>query len=155
LRERTPSGLLRALNTALLQDDHSRFCTVALARLQLGHDAPVVTISSGGHPFPLLLRHGTVTPLGHAGSLLGSFEDVEFHDVSIRLASGDALVLYTDGVTEARDEFGQFFGEARTHAAIVTAGPSADEIADCVMESVVEFRTGSADDIALVVIRRP
>jgi sigma-B regulation protein RsbU (phosphoserine phosphatase) len=155
LREPTPRGLLGALNRALYAEEQTRFCTVALARLQLSHDACVATISVGGHPFPLLVRHGTVTPMGRAGSLLGAFDEVAFHDVSIRLASGDSLVLYTDGVTEARDEFGQFFGEERMHAAIVTGGPSADEIADSVVESVLEFRTGSADDIALVVIRRP
>ncbi len=155
LREPVPSGLMRVLNQALVDHGGSRFCTVALLRLQRVQDAWVATLTSGGHPFPLLLRHGTTTKMGRPGSLLGVFEQVAFHDVSIRPAKGDALVLYTDGVTEARNHAGEFFGEDRMCEAIVGSSYSAEAIVDGVVASVLGFQAGAADDIALVVIRRP
>ena len=155
LRERVPSGLMTELNKALLEKGSTRFCTVTLLRVQHTNGAWVATLTSAGHPFPLLVRHGTATRLGRPGSLLGMFADVTFHDVSIKLAAGDALVLYTDGVTEARNAAGEFFGEERMHAAIAQAGSSAKSIVDTVLASVLDFQDGSADDIALVVIRRP
>ena len=156
LRERVPSGLLTALNGALLAHPTSRFCTVALVRLQRSADAWVATMTTGGHPFPLLVRHRTATRLGKPGSLLGMFDDVEFHDVSIKLASGDALVVYTDGVVEARNDAGELFGEERLNAAITSASASAAAIVHAVVSDVLEFQQNRAgDDIALVVIRRP
>ncbi|HVV37040.1 MAG TPA: PP2C family protein-serine/threonine phosphatase [Acidimicrobiales bacterium] len=155
LREPVPSGLMAALNRALLAKGSTRFCTVALLRVQHRDGSWVATLTSGGHPFPLLVRHGTATRLGRAGSLLGMFADVSFHDVSIKLAAGDALVLYTDGVTEARNAAGEFYGEERMHDAIASAGSSAQAIVDAVVSSVLAFQEGAADDIALVVIRRP
>ena len=155
LREPVPSDLMKSLNRALLEKGSYRFCTVTLLRVQHIGGAWVATLTSGGHPFPLLVRHGTATRLGKPGSLLGMFPDVSFHDVSIKLAAGDALVLYTDGVTEARNAAGEFFGEDRMHEAISAAGSSAQSIVDTVLASVLEFQEGHADDIALVVIRRP
>jgi sigma-B regulation protein RsbU (phosphoserine phosphatase) len=156
LREPTPSGLLRALNAALVDQASSRFCTVALLRLQRRVDTWAATFATGGHPFPLLVRHGTVTKMGRAGSLLGVFDEVTFTDVSIRLASGDALVLYTDGVIEARNASGEFYGEERMHKAIVGHARSAQQIVDAVVSDVLEFEvSGVADDVAVVVIRRP
>lgn len=156
LREPVPSGLMNALNGALVAQNSSRFCTVVLARLQMTGDSWIATFTTGGHPFPLLIRHGTATKMGHPGSLLGVFEDVSFFDVSIRLAAGDALVLFTDGVIEARNERGELFGDDRLHDAVVNAPTSsAQGIVDAVLERVHSFQSGkAADDIAIVVIRR-
>lgn len=155
LREPIPSGLMTALNRALVAQDSSRFCTVVLARLQMSGDSWVATFTTGGHPFPLLARHGTVTKMGRPGSLLGVFDDVSFYDVSIRLAVGDALVLFTDGIIEARNASGELFGDERLHEAIIAAPPSAQGIVDTVLDRVLSYQAGrSSDDIAVVVIRR-
>jgi PAS domain-containing protein/anti-sigma regulatory factor (Ser/Thr protein kinase) len=155
LREPVPSGLMHALNGALVAQNSSRFCTVVLARLQRHHDSWIATFTTGGHPFPLLVRHGTATRMGRPGSLLGVFEDVNFFDVSIKLAVGDALVLFTDGIIEARNERGELFGDERLHDAVVHAPPTAAGIVDAVLEKVLAYQAGHAsDDIAVVVIRR-
>lgn len=156
LREPAPSGLLAALNRELCATESTRFCTVGLLRLVHTNDAWVATMTSGGHPYPLLVRHGAVTNMGEPGSLIGVFADVEFHEVSIRLAVGDVLLLYTDGVIEARNEAGEFFGDARLREAIGAAGPSVQEIVDGVLAAVLAFQPqGATDDIALVGVRRP
>lgn len=155
LREPVPSDLMRSLNKALVETGGTRFCTVALLRLQLVGGAWVATFTSAGHPYPLLIRHGTATKLGAPGSLLGVFDEVHFHDVSIKLSVGDALVLYTDGVIEARNAKGEFYGDERMCPVLTGAAHSAQAMVDELVNDVLDFQTGPSDDIAVVVIRRP
>ena len=101
-----PSEVLSVLNETLLIDDghdDTRFCTIIYARLRPHGRDFNVTVGSGGHPLPLVLRDhdGTVQPVGDHGTLVGSLPNPTFYDRSIRLRGGDTLVLYTDGVTEA------------------------------------------------------
>ena len=72
------------------------------------------------------------------------------------LAPGDALVLYTDGVIEARRER-ELFGEERLAALVRDVGPrglDADAIADAIREATVAFAGSTEDDIAILVLRR-
>src|SRR5918997_1023082 len=100
----------------LRQLPEDRFCTAACVRLepQDGSVGVGVDVSRAGHPPPLLVRSGaTVEEVGCSGKVLGVFPDAELRDTSLRLMPGEALVLYTDGVTEARSPDGDFFGEGR------------------------------------------
>jgi sigma-B regulation protein RsbU (phosphoserine phosphatase) len=154
LRHPEPHDLLAVLNAALLDHPTQRFCTVAIVRLRYADGTWVAAMSSGGHPFPVLTRHGSATKLGKPGSLLGLFPDVEFHDVSIKLAKGDALVLYTDGMTEGRNADDEFYGETRLHNALTQPADSAEEVAQRAVSDSVSFQSRQTrDDIAVVVIR--
>ena len=117
LKSDRPSEILAALNEAMLRQlSEDRFCTAACVRLEpLDGSAGVgVDVSRAGHPPPLLVRpDGTVEEVGRPGRALGVFPDAELGDASLRLMPGEALVLYTDGVTEARSSGGDFFGEGR------------------------------------------
>lgn len=154
LRHPEPRDLLHALNAALLEHPTTRFCTVAVVRLRLKDGVWVAVMSSGGHPFPILTRHDAATKLGKPGSLVGLFAEVEFHDVSIKLAAGDSLVLYTDGMIEARNDAGEFYGEERLHEALTRPEKSAEAVAEHAVADALAFQVGDArDDIAVVVIR--
>jgi serine phosphatase RsbU (regulator of sigma subunit) len=88
----------------LRQNAGRRFVTAVLARLELwpGRGARLV-VASGGHPPPLLLRSdGTTEVVRCTGTLLGVEADATSTDHEVEMAPGDTLVLYTDGVTEAR-----------------------------------------------------
>ncbi|WP_157592004.1 SpoIIE family protein phosphatase [Solirubrobacter soli] len=102
MRNRSPAGILRWLNAAMLRQRAGRFVTLAIARFEIHPDGSViVTVSSGGHPLPRVLRStGLVEEIGMTGTLLGVLEDVDLEDRVTHLARGDALVLYTDGLTE-------------------------------------------------------
>ena len=101
-RHRSPAGILRWLNASMLRQGAGRFVTLAVARLQLDNDTVTVTVSCGGHPLPRILRAtGRVESIGVGGTLLGAVEEVDVHDRTARLARGDALILYTDGLTES------------------------------------------------------
>ena len=156
MRDHHPDRSLRVLNEALLrQREDRRFCTVAYAYLEPADDGAEVGLSSGGHPLPLILRaDGTVEPIGVYGTLLGVVPDPDFEERSERLSRGDAIVFYTDGVTDARVP-GGFFGEERlTELVASCAGLPADEIAARIEGAALEVQGGEPhDDIAVVVLR--
>ena len=89
------------------------------------------------------------------GPLVGVLETIHFEEVSLRLSHGDALIMFSDGVTEARSPDGELFGLERLRAVLAPrAGAGADEIARAVHEAVLAFGTGRPhDDIALLVLR--
>jgi PAS domain S-box-containing protein len=153
-----PAATLRGLNAALLQDaaDRRPFLTAVNLRIQPRPDRVRITVACGGHPLPMLLRaDGSVEPVGEPGTLLGVFDEVEITDVVVHLTDDESLVLYTDGLTEARGANGELFGEDRLAAVLsASAGCTADEIVDRVRAAVAEFRRpGPADDVAVLVLR--
>jgi serine phosphatase RsbU (regulator of sigma subunit) len=119
-----------------------------------------VKISLGGHPPALLLRaDGRLERVGRPGRAIGVFEEARLTEEEAVLAPGDALVLYTDGVTEARSpgEGGSFFGEERLHALVRScAGLSAEELAGRIEDRVLQFQENELhDDVAVLVLRVP
>jgi PAS domain S-box-containing protein len=152
-----PSAALERLNRAIVSERgiEPRFSTVAYARLAPAGGGVAATVSSAGHPPPLVVRAGgRVEPVGRPGTLLGPFPEVRVHDDVADLGPGDALVLYTDGVTEAR-RGGVMFGEDRLRRLLSgLAGRGADEIARALEEAVVAHHGGPlGDDLALLVLR--
>ena len=105
-RSPSPAATLAALNDEMLRQRNPdrRFVTAVLARLEPHADGGArLVVASGGHPPPVLLRAGgdaEVVPC--PGTLLGVEHDARSFDQEIELGPGDTLVLYTDGVTEAR-----------------------------------------------------
>jgi phosphoserine phosphatase RsbU/P len=155
VQEGNPSTVLRALNDVLLAQGSDRFCTVVLLRLRQTDDGWVVTLSSGGHPMPLLLpAGGELSPVGRPGSLVGVLDTVHMHETEVRLSVDDLLVMYTDGVTEGR-RGPEFYGERRLHESVVQHSRTPLP-AEAILDQVLEFQEGRArDDIAVVAIRVP
>jgi sigma-B regulation protein RsbU (phosphoserine phosphatase) len=115
---------------------------------------------NAGHCPPYLLGpHGgdAVHTLRATGMVLGVIEDGAWEQKTVQLAPGDALVLYTDGVTEAQNEQGMFFEEHRLLECVqANQGRSAAKILTAVTADVDQF-VGDApqsDDIALMVLVR-
>ncbi len=155
-----PSAVLSDLNTVLLAEgdgDDDRFCTVAFARLELDACGAWVTVSSAGHPLPMLVRAtGVVEERGRPGVPVGLFDSATSIDDRIGLGPGDSLVLYTDGITEARTTDGAQFGQDRLRQCLVRwAGRSADEIATNILGEARAFADGIRDDVAVIVLRVP
>jgi PAS domain S-box-containing protein len=159
LKDDRPSEVLAALNEAMLRQlPEDRFCTAACVRLepQDGSVGVGVDVSRAGHPPPLLVRSGgTVEEVGCSGRVLGVFPDAELRDTSLRLMPGEALVLYTDGVTEARSPDGDFFGEGRLrHLLSSCAGCDAVTFARRIKGVALDFQEGyPRDDLAVLVLR--
>jgi sigma-B regulation protein RsbU (phosphoserine phosphatase) len=152
------SHVLDTLNEVLLRDGSERFCTAVLVRLRKGQDGWSAAVTSAGHPLPLLSVAGArAEPVGGAGSLLGVLEHPRFRVDQVALRSGDRLVLYTDGVTEARRDI-EFYGDERLLDAIDAAAThaAAEPTTERILGSVVDFQRGMPrDDIVVVVVRVP
>ncbi|HEV2768043.1 MAG TPA: PP2C family protein-serine/threonine phosphatase [Acidimicrobiales bacterium] len=109
----------------------------------------------GGHPPALLVQpDGTVRPVGTGGTLLGLFRNADLVDEALELHPGDVLVLYTDGVTEARGPDGELGEEGLTEVLRRCAGATARDLAGEVEPVVLAHQGGVAhDDIAILAVR--
>jgi sigma-B regulation protein RsbU (phosphoserine phosphatase) len=155
-----PARVLADLNTVLRsegdEDDH--FCSVVFARLELDACGAWVTLAVAGHPLPTLVRAtGKTESRGLANLPVGMFDSLDAVDDRVGLGPGDALVFYTDGITEARNATGDQFGEDRLNEVIAgTAGGSADDIAAAIVDAAQSWCCGQpADDVAILVVRVP
>ncbi len=157
IQETSPAEVLRKLNDALLrQRSDRRFCTVAYASLQVnGGGSAEVCLASGGHPLPYVLRaDGTVEAVGEPGTLLGVLPDVRLSDSAVRLQRGDVMVLYTDGVTEARGPHGMLGADALRSILASCAGLDAKSVAARIESAALEIQQGNPrDDIAILALR--
>jgi integral membrane sensor domain MASE1/anti-sigma regulatory factor (Ser/Thr protein kinase) len=152
-RETSPSETLELLNKAILeQRNDQRFMTAALMRIAAeGHDYRV-TVSNGGHPCPLLVRaDGRVEEIGTAGTLLGIWADPRLENDDVTLTSGDALVLFTDGLSDGRDPEDDPMGRIR-EALSSTAGAGAGEICTSLKRAALASDEGHTDDVAVLVL---
>jgi integral membrane sensor domain MASE1/anti-sigma regulatory factor (Ser/Thr protein kinase) len=157
VHESRPSRLLTLLNDAILrQRSEDTFCTAAFVRIDLdGGGTARLTFSTGGHPLPLLLRAaGGVETVGRPGMLLGMEAEPRLVDHAVDVGAGDALLVYTDGLTDAYAPE-RMLATADVAALLGScAGLSASEIAERMQTSVLGTRPAEPrDDIALVVIR--
>ncbi|HEY9313777.1 PP2C family protein-serine/threonine phosphatase [Williamsia sp.] len=158
-----PNAVLLNLHTVLHanhHDDEPRFCTVIFGVLTRRDDGFDIHLASGGHPPALLL-----TAAGEAryvstegGQLVGILPDPTFVSTRLHLAPGDTLVLYTDGLTEARigsgperyDDNGALLEFAAAHAPTSAARIVAD-----LSKLLAGFGVGVEDDTALMALSIP
>jgi serine phosphatase RsbU (regulator of sigma subunit) len=149
-----PSSVLADLNEVLRREEGEGFCTVAMGRLE-SHDGggASLTVSSGGHPLPVVLRRdGSVETVGSPGTLVGIFEDVELHDGTVRLQRGDTVVFYTDGLIDARRS--EPIDDAALDALLATCRDlDAMGTIECFRDAVADPEGESPDDIAILALR--
>ena len=156
IRERAPARVLGMVNAAVgRQTSEEQFCTAVAARLRPQDHQVVVWISVAGHPSPVVLRaDGSLQWIRGAGALLGVFDDAELVEDELRLAAGDTLVLYTDGVTEERGADGAFGEEGLAAVLQAAAGATATEIVDRIEGAVLTHGSGEPrDDIAILAVK--
>ena len=157
-REPSPAVLLGELNTAMLDQsgERRRHCSIVFAAFGPAQDGRMaVQMASGGHPLPLALRtEGKVESLGRPGSLVGLIDQVHHHDAQAELRSGDTVLFYTDGVTEARSAGGMYGEERLAELLERCAGLAPADVARTVEDAVADFSDGPLrDDIAIVAVR--
>jgi sigma-B regulation protein RsbU (phosphoserine phosphatase) len=153
----SPVTVLQGLHEALISYYPQTICTVLLLLLNQVPEGHRLTMATGGHPLPLCRRaDGSIETIGCPGSFLGMEETVDVSESAATLAPGDIVVLYTDGVTDGRQN-GAFFGEAGIVEVLdASAELTAQAVADAVVAAAVGFQDGLArDDIAVVVVKVP
>jgi sigma-B regulation protein RsbU (phosphoserine phosphatase) len=150
----SPEALCARLNALLCRNIASdRFVTLFYAQLD-GPARQLRYVSAGHNPPFVLHRDGSHDRLREGGVVLGVFASQSFKSGTVELQSGDRMVLYTDGVTEASNSDDEEFGEERL-LQVLQQNParSAEEIQKNILQATTEFSRGPwQDDATLLVV---
>lgn len=152
----SPAIGLAKLNEGLRERGGTALCTAAIVLFQEeGARQPVASVVCAGHPRPYLVRDGRPEEIGATGPLLGAFDEGHWPPVRVQLAAGDIVVLYTDGVIDARGEH-ERFGEERLAEAI-SGSRSPDEVVERIRTALDDFEVdeGGDDTAVLAIMRQP
>ncbi len=159
-RQTRPSLILTHLNQTLLDwpTDDPRFLTVIYAAVRPVRGGARVRISSAGHPLALVRSaNGHVSEFGRPGALLGVLPRPELYDSQRLLRPGDSLIMFSDGVTEARSDHGtarDLYGDERLRRLVARLGDvTAAALADAIQLAALTFSGGRLrdDTVALVI----
>ncbi len=160
-RGKSPAEVLASTNAVMYQDlsQAELFITAFYASFDQG--TRTLTYANGGHNLPFVWRPCEAPENGYTfldtdGMLIGVLEDVFYEERTMELQPGDVLILYTDGVTEAKNEGGEQFGEERLYHVVGEKGHlPAQELLDEIYRRVREFSGGLAqrDDITVVIMK--
>jgi len=154
----TAPDVLSLLNKMLYEDLTNAELFISMFYVKYNVSSQMLSFASAGHNKPLLFCRGekACIELDAEGLILGVMKTVDFEDKSIQMLPGDILLLYTDGITEAQNPAGDFFGIGRLCEIISdkhTEPP--DLIVDSIIQSVTTFRQSRPlqDDISMVVLK--
>ena len=155
-REQRPGRVLGLLNEAIAwQRGGEELVSAAYVRVDLGGAGAMLTVASGGHPLPILVRaNGRVEQVGVPGILLGVEPHVTIPEHQVELHPGDAVVLYTDGLTDAFAPHHLITVPELTAVLRTCAGSSPAEMVGTIEEELLAgSRRAPRDDVALVSLR--
>jgi len=145
-----PAQLLTGMNAALCGNTQGQFVTAAYVYLDA--DAQELRYAAAGHPAMLLLRNGKVSEVAENGLLLAVSDLEAYSEKTLPLQPGDRLLLYTDGLIEARNAKGELFGEDALSAALsTTADLMPDEAADRLIAAAQNWAKSQDDDLTVLV----
>jgi phosphoserine phosphatase RsbU/P len=155
----TPSETLGVLNNFLFEDLDNADYFITLFYLQYNSSTRQLSFANAGHPPPLLLSpfQSECRQLDAEGMILGVRKNIIFEEKSTTLAKGDLILLYTDGLTEAENPGGDFFGIERVRDIFIQyAGQPPESIIDALLKHLKEFSQSETfkDDVTLMIFKR-
>ncbi|GAA1999083.1 PP2C family protein-serine/threonine phosphatase [Catenulispora subtropica] len=159
--ESQPVPVLHRLNELLLEDSTATFATMVFGSARPAENGGLdVLVAGGGHLPPLVLRtNGRVEDVDIGGTLVGALPEAEFEQATVHLAPGELMLLYSDGITEARGgpTEQEMYGEHRLIRDLATcAGMPAGAVAERVDLLLGQWLAGRPhDDLAVLVIQAP
>ncbi|MGH7177748.1 MAG: SpoIIE family protein phosphatase [Tepidisphaeraceae bacterium] len=146
--------VMKRLNLMLCRDTKpTEFVTLFYGVLDARNGR--LTYVNAGHPPPLLLRDGKVSELPGVSMVLGVDPDEQFSQSLLDLKSGDTLLLYTDGLTDALNFNDKAFGRDRVIEALKQSGPTSEAVVQNILWHMRKFvgMTGRTDDVTMMVAR--
>ncbi|MGZ8186123.1 MAG: PAS domain S-box protein [Methylobacter sp.] len=155
----TPSQTLMILNNFLFKDLDKADFFITLFYLQYDITTHQLSFANAGHPPPLLLSpfQSECRQLDADGLILGIRENVVFEEKTTSLSQGDLILFYTDGLTEAENVQGEFFGIKRVSEIFIHYAPQGPQaIIDALLEQLKQFCQSESfkDDVTLMIFKR-
>lgn len=154
--ESSPAKVIRRLNqefAKIIDTDHvvsAFYAILDLRRMRCSY-------CNAGHPAQIIARaDGGFVELGPGNPIIGMMDDFDFADEEIELGYGDSLCFYTDGIVEARDGAGRFFGvEGICRSMAAAAGDEVDGMADRLITDLIDFMKDPyfEDDVTVLFAR--
>ena len=152
-----PASALTRLNKFLCTKSSGRFATMFLC--SFAEDGKGIYISAGHNPaFLYRAADGTIEELASTNMVLGLFDFATFDATPVELRSGDVLLAYSDGLTEAENSREEMFGEDRVKEILIREAPQGvARVHEALIASIAEFTKGrdQSDDITIVIAQRP
>jgi len=153
----SPAEILTELNQLLIQDrEQPMFVTVFVAEYNISSGD--LCYANGGHVVPYLIKKdGSVEQFGEpTGTIVGMLEDAVFDEETIKLKKDETIVLYTDGILEARLPEGEFFGERHFETLLsANAEMSLLELCDSALATVKAYQANKlSDDVTVLALRK-
>jgi len=152
----TLDKLAQKLNTIFYRDSlPNRFASMLY--LEIKSDSNQIRFFNAGHFPPIVTGHGHLNEMDKGAPALGIMADSDFIEENYKLKSGDLFIIYSDGVTEARNEAGEFFSDDRLKDLLPKVdGLSTTQAGTIILQNVNNF-VGDAratDDLSLIILRR-
>jgi len=157
-KEAGTGDMLRVLNALLYDDLNKAELFITMFYMKYNPATRQLSYANAGHNRPLLLPAGETVckELDAEGIIFGVTKEIVFEEKSTVLRPGDLVLLYTDGITEAQNPEGEFFGTERLTRLFSTQGPKApQEIINAIVKDLQTF-SGShtfVDDVSMVVLK--
>lgn len=153
----TPGCMINIISRQIFDQINRHNFIITMLYMRLNLSTGGITFANAGHYSPVLLRDGEVLELEGSDLLLGVVDDYNYSERTSSILKNDVLVLYTDGVIEAENENGEFYGKQRFLKILKEhAYMSPEKIKNAVLTSVSDFTKSytQTDDISLLVIRK-
>jgi adenylate cyclase len=155
----SPAEILTRTNVEASRDNPDLLFVTALAG-ELDLESGLVAWGTAGHdePYRLVVAEGRVDQIrSDPGPPLCAVEDYQYRPVSVQMQPGDMLVIITDGITEAQDETGHFYGADRLTACLsrLTGAQAVQTVVDGLLDDVRAFvgKAEPADDLTILALR--
>jgi len=145
-----PCRFMTGMNSALLGNTQNQFVTAAYVHLNA--ESGELRYSAAAHPPLLLVRNGSVMPIKENGLMLAVFSSASYSTGVYKLQAGDRIVMYTDGLTEASNAAGDFFGQDSLCDLLTkTRQLSPSVAADLIISSVRQWSGKQDDDMTILI----
>jgi len=150
------SKLIQDINN-IFHRDSLKSIFASLVYLDLKANQNKIKLVNAGHMPPVILRENNIESLSKGGPALGLMNDLDLPETELEFRKGEKLFIYSDGVTEAVDVTGEFFGEHRLMKVLENQKHrSADNLGEYVVKTIEDFRGDARmnDDLSIVVIEK-
>jgi sigma-B regulation protein RsbU (phosphoserine phosphatase) len=150
--------MVEKINSIIYEDLYQAEQFISLSYLQYVRSRQIISYTTAGHPPPVIWRNASrvFEEIGTDDPLVGIEPRTVFHEKQMVVSKGDVILMYTDGITEARNRDGEMFGRIRLLECLTDAVVgNSRQIVDVVVETVQAFidPLTPRDDITALVIK--